>query len=865
MSTFHSSIKKYTFLSLLCTFSLGTFAQDESEKPRYMDMRKPNFNKIKKKAERYFKNQAREIVDTTEIPFEAENNLGGREEDNEYHKYKRWEWYWRDRVNADGGFPDPLKTYAVYKNLQENGTNLRTAASSPTWSSIGMNKNSGGYWGLGQARSIAIFPSNPNIYYVTTVGGGVWKTTNGGASYIPIGDGLPQLFCGTILVDPTDANILYVNIGGTGEWWLMGLGVYKSTNGGATWAPTGLTGTRANALNVKKMAMSPSDPKIILAATNNGLYRTNNGGTSWIQVKTGEYGEVVFRPGDGNTIYAATDDYWGGSEVFRSTDGGLTWTQETNLGKTKTKIWLSVSPNDKEFVAAVFKTDDATKDLYVSSDRGNNFNFRSNTLPDADIFYVSAQNKNVMYGAAVNMNQSKDGGMTWTQISNWCCATTAIPEVHADFHGVTHNPANPAEIYFCNDGGVDKYNENTKQWTQLSNGLVITMYYRISCAQTNNVIVSGGTQDNGGNKRNADGTWRNTTGGDATMAMIDPSNENIQYSSYINGDGINRSNNGWSSSTDITTALRNAGAVGGDWATPFAIDQSNPANIVAGYQDVMRSTNRGDSWTKISTNLTNGSNLHHITIAPGDGKVVYTSRDAVLYRTFNTGTNWSSVSSPAGNITRIAVSPNDAKTVYITTNGDNGKKIYKSTNGGDTWTNITLNFPNDVNAICIAYEKGTNEGLYVGSPVGVFYKNASMTQWLYFGKGLPNTEINDISIAYSAKKIRVGTWGRGVWETDLYTEEITSIDSGIDHIDLQSNIAKVYPNPFIHKIEINATEELRSIKLLDAEGKEVPCQLNIHGNHYTLSPTVDLAIGVYHVQISTMASKTYFYKVGKSK
>lgn len=751
--------------------------EQEGEMPEFMEMRRPNFKKIQRKAERYFKRkatQAREeeaTLDTNTKPFEAENILGGREEDNEYHRYKRWEWYWRDRVNPDGSFPDPMKAFEVYKSVQR--TNARLEAANPTWTSIGMKTNSGGYWGLGQARSVAVFPGNANIYYVTTVGGGIWKTTNGGASYTPIGDGLPQLFCGTVLVDQQDANIVYVNIGGTGEWWLAGLGVYKSTNGGATWTATGLTGTRANGINIKKMAMSPVDSKVILAATNKGLYRTTNGGTNWTVVRTGEHGDVVFRPGDGGTVYTASDDYWSGSEVFRSTDAGTNWTQETNLGKTKTKIWLGVTVADKEFVAAVFKTDGATKDLYISSDRGNNFTYRSNTMPDADIFYVSQLDKNIMYGAAVTMKQTRDGGNSWTEITNWCCGNDAVrTEVHADFHGATHNPLNVGELYFCNDGGVYKFNETTKAWTNLCNGLVITMYYRVATAQTNNTMLCGATQDNGGNARNANSTWRNTTGGDATMAMVDPTNENIQYSSYINGDGITRTNNAWSSDVGLTDALRNAGAVGGDWACPFAIDQTNPQNIVGAYQDVMRSTNRGDSWTKISNNLTNGGNLHHITIAPNDGKTIYTSRDATLYRTFNTGANWSNITSPGGNITRIVVSPTDAKTVYITTNGGNGKRIYRSTNGGDTWTNLTLNFPNDVNAICIAYEKGTNEGLYVGSPIGVFYKNASMSQWIYYGQGLPNTEVNDIAIAYGAKKIRVGTWGRGVWECDLYTDAV---------------------------------------------------------------------------------------------
>lgn len=771
-----SPLQKLLLIFFLVMISSGvSFSQHEEEEneemPEFMEMRKPDFHKIQKRANRYFKRKKfREKDDGfSRDSFASENVMGGREEDNEYHRYKRWEWFWRDRVNPDGSFPDPLKSFEVYKQMQ--GHIKRSKNATAQWTSIGMKTNSGGYWGLGQARSVAVFPGNPSIYYVTTVGGGVWKTTNGGTSYTPIGDGLPQLFCGTVLVDNQNANIVYVNIGGTGEWWLPGLGVYKSSDGGLTWAATGLTGSRANGINVKKMAMSPSNSQIILAATNKGLYRTINGGTNWTVVRTGEHGDVVFRPGDGNTIYAASDDYYNGSEILRSVDGGATWTKVTSLGKTKTRIWIGVSASDKEFVAAVFKTDGSTKDLYVSNDRGNSFSYKSNTMPDADIFYVSQLDKNVMYGAAVTMKQSRDGGNTWTEITNWCCGNDAVrTEVHADFHGATHNPSNLAELVFCNDGGVYKFNESTKKWTDLSNGLVITMYYRIASAQTNNLMVSGATQDNGGNARLANGNWRNTSGGDATMCIIDPTNENIQYSSYINGDGIVKTTNAWNNTIALTDALRKAGAVGGDWATPFAIDLTNPLNLVAGYQDVLRSTNRGDSWTKISNNLTGGANLQHITIAPNDSKTIYTSNGSNFYRTFDTGANWTKKASPAGDITRITVSPTDAKTVYITTNGGNGKRVFKSINGGDSWTNITLNFPNDVNAICIAYEKGTNEGLYVGSPIGVFYKNASLSQWIYHGQGLPNTEVNDISIAYGAKKVRAGTWGRGVWECDLYSD-----------------------------------------------------------------------------------------------
>ena len=775
------------FLGLLIVSicSISSFAQEKEENedklPEFLEMRKPNFFKAQRRAERYFKRKNTQARIEEAIPdtFSTENVMGGREEDNEYHRFKRWEWFWRDKVNKDGSFPDPLESFAIYQKMQTETANLRTEAVNPTWQSIGMTKNDGGYWGLGRTRSIAIFPGNSQIYYVTSGGGGVWKTTNGGTTYTPVGDGLPQLFCETILVDRQDPNTVYVSVGGT----VPGLGVYKSTNGGDSWTPTGFTGTIARGIYINKLVMSPTDSKVIIAVTNIGIHRTDNGGDTWKLVRTSPHNDVVFRPGDGTTVYASSGDYWSGSEIYRSTDGGLNWTQATNLGRTKTTILLGVSESDKEFVAAVFKTDGATKDVYISSNRGISFNYKSNTMKDADIFYVSQVNKNIMYGGAVNMNQSTDGGNTWTQISNWCCGNASIPEVHADFQSASHNPSNLSEIYFCNDGGIDKYNESTKKWTELSNGLVITMYYYISSAQKNSNVIIGATQDNGGNLRKSDGTWRNTVGGDATLALIDPTNDNIQYSSYIVGDGISRTDDAWeTTSKDLSSILRAAGAVGGDWATQLAIDQTNTSNLVAAYQDVFRSTNRGDSWTKISTGLTGGANLQHITVAPTDGKVIYTSADDKLYRTYDSGLNWKTINSPAGSISRIVVSPTVAKTLYITVNGGNGKRIYKSANGGDTWTNMTLNFPDDVSARCIVYEKGSNEGLYLGTPIGVFYKNNTMPQWIYFGKGLPNTEVTDISICYVAKKIRVGTWGRGIWEADLYSIPVVN-NTTIWHFD----------------------------------------------------------------------------------
>jgi hypothetical protein len=331
----------------------------------------------------------------------------------------------------------------------------------------------------------------------------------------------------------------------------------------------------------------------------------------------------------------------------------------------------------------------------------------------------------------------------------------------------------------------------------------------------------------------------------------------MQLWHYINGDGIARTNNTWTSNKNLSDILRAAGAVGGDWATQLAIDPTTPTIIVAAYQDVFRSTNRGDSWTKISTNLTGGKNLQHISVAPTDGKVIYTSFDNKLYRTYDTGANWTTINSPAGSISNIAISPTNSKTIYVTVNGGNGKRIYKSTNGGDAWTNMTLNFPNDVSSLCIAYEKGTDEGLYVGTPIGVFYKNATLTQWTYFGTGLPNTEVRDISIAYGAKKIRVGTWGRGLWETDLYSATVTALNSNLE---AKEAGFRLYPNPFVESVTVEVSKGISSISLFDVAGHELEKPVfDVNGN----VKLGYLPKGVYTLEISDLVGTKWKKKVVK--
>lgn len=851
--------KTYSRLLVILFLSIGSgaFAQPIGKIPQFLEITKtPNFYKMQKKAERYFEKRRQsakkaEEIDTTDTPFESDIHIGGREEDNEYHRYKRWEWYWSERINPDGTFPDVLKTFEVYKAMQ--ATSKNADATSP-WSSISRKTNTGGYWGMGRTESVAINPKNSNTYFTTSNGGGVWKTNNGGKTYKPVGDQLPMLFCGKVLIDHKDTNTVYVSLGDDHVNNGGGLGVYKSTDGGATWNVTGLTGTRTSLINIKFMAMNPVNSKIILAATNKGLYRTMDGGTTWTVVRAGSHCDVAFCPKSGTTAYATTT-----TQAYRTLDGGATWTVETALTGTANQIRIATTEADTNYVAlGVFKSG-SVNEMHVSTNKGGDFAFLAN-MGDGCELHVSNANKNNVYCGCIDNFKSTDGGKTWAAFTHWS-GQNGLKEVHADNHGINFDPRKPWEIYVSNDGGIDRYNEQTNTWTYLSNGLEISMYYQMGVAQTNPVVIAGGTQDNGGMMRKRDGTWRNTTGGDANMCLIDPTNDNIQYSAYINGGGISRTTNAWTNRTSLDAAILASGVLeaDGDWVTPFALHEANPRIIIAGYKDVIFSNNRGDTWTKISTNLST-TNLKKIAISATDSNYIYTADGSKFFRTTNKGGAWTQSTHPGGSVTGLIVHPTDPKIVYTTNNGGNGKRVYKSSDAGTTWVNISAGLPNDISVTRIAYDKNSNEGLYVGTMAGMFYKDALMPSWIYYGVGMPNTDITDIQISYAAKKVRVATYGRGIWENDLYSSAVVTDLKEI----AGSNAAamEVYPNPFSNGFYLSESAYVSKMRIRSLSGAIVDTPVMDASGFVS---TGSLAKGCYLLEITGKDGAVIFKKVVKQE
>ena len=826
--------KVLSFLFIFTVLSHTIFAQNLNT----LLKDKTNLTEISTIAEAYFKGKPSEIST-------------GKFVDNELIKFKRKQYYWQHRVNEDGTLPDMNARFEIYKSLQNQSLNKKTR--STAWKNISQTSTSGGYDGMGRLLSIAFHPTDTTIFYVGASIGGIWKTTTGGNSWTPLGDNLPYCSVGNIVVDFNNTSTLYVTVGQNQGWWEYGLGIYKSTNGGQTWAATTQVTNFTDAVVYYKLMMSPNNNTILYSAQSNGFWKSVDAGVTWSKMVTGSYIDFEFKPNNPNTIYLSKKET--GSEIFKSIDAGITWNPITSFGISNNTMEIAVTPLDSNYIG--LGTDGAgVKSFYLSTDGGNNFVLKNNNIDDNAVVHFSNSNKNKVYCGYVSNYRSTNGGTTWTQFTNWY-NDGVLPEVHADNQFALANPLLPNYIYYCNDGGLYRYNESTNTWKDLSNGLIITQFYKIANSQQDSVFMIGGTQDNGGRKRVSTSTWESTNGGDGMEVAINSTNDQTIFTTYWGGT-LYRSYDQWTN--DVYNEIT-PDTIKGSWVTPYLLDYNNQNRIVAGYNNVWLSDDEGDNWTQISNNIIGSAtaNLTVLDIARTNSNVIYAGRSNKIYYTNNLGVNWSTKTIPGNNnffgeVSQVLVHPKNENTIYVTKSGYADKsKIYKSTNNGSNLTNIGYNIPNiPVNCITIDVETDSaNVDMYIGTDVGVFYKKDLDTIWQYYGTGIPNTEVADLEIFYPTRKLRAGTHGRGIFEIDLNP---IVIPANTNTLAVNQNEVSIVGNPVKNKLnlltELKENQQL-SFSIFDATGKTMKketAQIFAGKNNFSLSLN-EFANGIYFVEI----------------
>ena len=733
-----------------------------------------------------------------------------------YKQFKRWEWFVENRMLPDGKLPDANITVKNFSLFQQSNTEkVNRNSSTANWSFLGPSTSAGGYSGIGRINCMAFHPTNANIFWVGTPAGGIWKTTTGGTSWTTNSDNLPVLGVSDIAIDPTNANVMYIATGDgdmgslsalTGGSWgdTKSIGVLKSTDGGTTWNPTGLSWLTSSSRLIRRLIINPANPQILVAATSDGIYRTTDGGTTWTNKQFGYFIDAEFKPGDPNIVYAAT--YSQNAQIHRSTNGGDTWTSIVSLPGV-IRINLAVTPNFPALVDLVgVNTSSGLAGLWYSDNSGASFtqyltgtaanNMLHNSYNGSgtggqghyDLAYaINPTDYNDIWLGGVNTWRTIDGGTTWNPKTMWSPHPTqnpnGTPTVHADKHYIAFHPLAPGTMYECNDGGLYKTTNGGTTWTDLSNGLGISQIYRIGVNQNFSGDVLCGLQDNG-SKEVYNNTWYDQTGGDGMECIIDYTNGNVMYASYVEG-LIYKTLNGYS----WGTIVQNNGTAGtvdeeGSWVTPYIMHPTNNNTLLIGKTQVYKSTNGGTNWSQLGT-ITglNGRMLIALAYAPSDPQVIYAASRLDVFKTSNGGTSWTKVGSANGTslpFTYLCVDPADANKLYTTTGGYNANdKVWMlNTTTGSVWTNISSTSLPNVPVNCIVYQKNTSGGLYIGTDVGVFYKNAAMNDWVYYNAGLPNVVVTELEISYNDNKLWAATFGRGLWKSDLYQNIVSYVFTG---------------------------------------------------------------------------------------
>ncbi len=775
----------------------------------------------------------------------GENNE--QEADNELTRFNRWFNFVEPRCYPSGNLPSPCALIDAWKSTKTAHRNAnRTSRFVGPWQPLGPKTVAANSKGIGRINAIAINPLDTNNLFVGAACGGVFITHDGGATWISNTDNFPSLSIADIALNPIHPDTLYAATGDgygytTGLYnifWggLYSAGVMKSTDGGNSWNTTGLTYSQANTSIIQKLLIHPTKTNILLAATTSGIQRTTDAGATWTSVETGHVYSMAFYPGQPDTIYAINDH-----DLRVSYNTGASWsTLHAGVNPSMDRATVGVSPASPKAIWVL----DASNNLQWSHDQGTTF---TPTTP-ADttaVFYgyydrilaiSPVDSNNIIVGGAY-MAYTTNGGNVWARLD-----TTNV--VHLDNHAITINQQHPATIYSGNDGGIYVTRNGGRTWQDLTNGLMISQIYGISSSRQRPYLMLAGLQDIGSLRYDSI-LWDNRYAGVDGMAnAVNPINDSIMIVSSQYGTLMLSLDRG-----DSFTYM-NVTPETGAWVTPVCFDPHNKDVIYCGYHNIYRSTDRGLTYTNITGTNPFPNGAIAMAVSPSDSNVIYAADFNRIMRTTNHGTTWTNVTGSGlavgtAAITNLAIDYTNPMLVYVTMSGyASGKKVYMSNVGGSSWTNISYNLPN-LPTTCIITDSSAPGALYVGTDIGVYYTDSTTPGvWAPYSSGLPNVIASCMELNYKNNKIRVATYGRGIWEC-----AIKGKTDGINTINNTATTSKISltPNPTDHQwvlIFNGSKPDNYSVTLSDISGKV----LNTYRNSEIINAT-NLVPGIYNIEV----------------
>ncbi|HET9030312.1 MAG TPA: hypothetical protein VFN49_09045 [Candidatus Aquilonibacter sp.] len=683
----------------------------------------------------------------------------------------------------------------------------------------------------GRVAAVAGSATDPKLYYIGSAGGGVWKSSNGGQTWDAVFAKEPVAAIGAVTIDPTDNNTVWV---GTGEEnprndVSYGDGVYKSTDGGKTWTNVGLAPTK----QISRILVDPRDHNHVIVgalgdlfnnSADRGVYVTEDGGKTWSKTlytgpQTG-VSDMALDPQNPSVVYAGMWTFqrkpWtftsGGPDdgLFKSTDGGKTWTKLTGHGlptDTLGRIGLAVAPSNGNRVYALIESKQGI--LWRSDDGGNNWTMVSkNTLVDQRPFYfthigVDSKNPDIVYAVSEALAKSTDGGKTFKEIAD---------QVHVDYHAIWIAPNDPSRIIVGEDGGYALTVDGGDNWFFSAN-LPISQVYRVGLSNENPYWVCGGLQDNNGwcapnNTQDPSGiqnkAWIGVVGGDGEWAVPDPIDPNYIWADSENG-FVNVVNKATKDSWFVTPYLQlsaesfdnRLAKFRWNWETPIAFAPWNGHIAWLGSNHVFQSTDRGRHWTVISPDLTRNVKAHQ---APSGGPITHDvsgaeesdtildiegskiskgeiwvgTDDGVIQMTRDGGKHWTNVTPPGGpkygRYASIAPSPLVPGTAYAINDGhytgDNKPYVFVTHDYGKHWASITNGLPAAEWARAVGADIKNRNIVYLGTEEGMWISFNGGTSWEKFKNNLPTVSVHDIRMQPQFDDLVIATHGRGIYIMD---------------------------------------------------------------------------------------------------
>jgi PKD repeat protein len=725
-----------------------------------------------------------EEADHLEPPDEKEH--GPREESWQIEQRQRW-FEETHALRTSGATRERAKAAETLK-AERRSKDPQLALRGESWEPVGPSSMTMTSWTMGKVsgrlNAVTPVPGNEDTVYIGAAAGGVWKTTNAGASWTPIFDQVGTLPIGAVTLDPANSNKVWVGTGdknGGGCAGYFGLGVFLSTDAGATWNARNGAGASAMPLSiVNAVAVQPTDSNVILAGgagtcdgtgalTGAGVFRSTDAGLTWARVLSNNVEDIVFLPGT-NTVYAGLI----GAGVSKSTDGGATWTSvSTGLNASGSRLRLALSPSDTSTLYALIGSR-----LYQTIDGGASWTQKNAGACEGQCTYnltlaVHPTSPSTVLVGTIRHAKSTDSGATLTALTNDWGKTQSV---HQDTHVVRYSTTNPNRFWVGTDGGLWRTDDGGVSYANMNGNLNITQFYDVAVHPDDVNIVFGGAQDNGSSGRRTSLQWNLTfASGDGFMNAVDPTLPSRVFQTSYPGSNLPRIVRSEQDGSLDSFALVPTTGLTASGNFPFLTPMAVAGNRLFVASNILyRTTTDGNSWTAVSPAM------------GGAPSVITPQLVGVMMPTYvgtANGRIWASADAgaptpvftnvtgdyPGGRVSDIAMDPTNAQRVFVTRGAFGASRLYRSTTGGTTWTAVGTGLPN-VPANSVVVDPHNTNRIFVATDVGVYESTDGGDNFSAYSAGMPlGLVVVDLEIDDNPHVLTAGSYSRGAWRIVLGT------------------------------------------------------------------------------------------------